>query len=141
MARAVVRVSQVGELPLDGVDAVNHRLGRVVDRADAGKILDDLAARGGGDGHQVEVLVAAVGNAIQRHQVSAQHVGSRLAGHGSGPAGWVAHGELVSVMNGAAGGPRIVMTPGGVGIVSPRRIRGIPLMVTPVLPSWPMGSG
>ena len=33
------------------------------------------------------------------------------------------------------------MTPGGVGIMSPRRIRGIPLMVTPVLPSGPMGSG
>src|SRR5262245_23728917 len=44
-------------------------------------------------------------------------------------------------MNGAAGGPRIVITPGGVGMLSPILTSAFPLTLTPVLANGPITSG
>src|SRR5262245_28517981 len=44
-------------------------------------------------------------------------------------------------MNGAAGGPMIVSTPGPDGIMSPMRTSPVPLIVTDVEPPAPIGSG
>src|SRR5712691_9923958 len=44
-------------------------------------------------------------------------------------------------MNGAAGGPRIVRMPGGLGMLSPMRTSACPLTLTPVLANGPITSG
>lgn len=44
-------------------------------------------------------------------------------------------------MNGAAGGPRIVSIPGGVGILSPILTSALPVTLTPVLANGPITSG
>src|SRR6185295_12702094 len=44
-------------------------------------------------------------------------------------------------MNGAAGGPRIISTPGPDGIMSPIRTSPVPLIRTDVDPPAPIGSG
>src|SRR5947209_6070878 len=53
----------------------------------------------------------------------------------------VGHGGALSVMKGAAGGPRIVMIPGGLGMWSPTRTSALPPTVTPVLASGPITAG
>ena len=45
------------------------------------------------------------------------------------------------MMKGAAGGPRIVRIPGGLGMLSPIRTNAWPVTVTPVLASGPITSG
>ena len=45
------------------------------------------------------------------------------------------------MMNGAAGGPRIVRIPGGLGMLSPMRTNARPLTETPVLASGPITIG
>ena len=44
-------------------------------------------------------------------------------------------------MNGAAGGPRMVSIPGGVGMLSPILTRALPVTLTPVLAKGPITSG
>ena len=44
-------------------------------------------------------------------------------------------------MNGAAGGPRIVSIPGGLGMLSPIRTSALPVTLTPVLANGPITNG
>src|SRR5207248_433103 len=89
---------------------------------------DLRATYGVTDGRWEDVdLPAAVGDAVRRAEIAAE--------------GIERHGAFPSVTKGAAGGPSTVSTPGGEGMLSPRRTSPIPLTSTPLLPSGPITSG
>jgi hypothetical protein len=49
------------------------------------------------------------------------------------------YGGHWSRIKGAAGGPKIVKIPGGDGMLSPKRTKGLPPTDTPVLANGPIG--